>query len=76
MPDDESVDEALPPPGWYTDPGGKAALRWWDGFAWAPKLDTVAFGKGITSPRAHTLAACWLRDIRPRDGLDFVFDVL
>ena len=23
-----------PGPGWYTDPSGKAAKRWWDGSAW------------------------------------------
>ncbi|MGN6503135.1 MAG: DUF2510 domain-containing protein [Pseudolysinimonas sp.] len=24
----------LPAPGWYTDPAGVAALRWWDGAVW------------------------------------------
>ncbi len=23
-----------PPPGWYPDPAGQAAARWWDGRAW------------------------------------------
>lgn len=22
------------PPGWYQDPSGQAALRWWNGYAW------------------------------------------
>lgn len=29
-------DSRQPPPGWYPDPGGQQALRWWDGTAWAP----------------------------------------
>lgn len=24
-----------PPPGWYSDPGGLEALRWWDGKIWS-----------------------------------------
>ena len=24
----------LPPPGWYPDPGGQPAFRWWDGHDW------------------------------------------
>ena len=27
---------SLPPPGWYPDPSGQPAWRWWDGAAWAP----------------------------------------
>ena len=25
-----------PPPGWYPDPAGERAWRWWDGQAWSP----------------------------------------
>ena len=24
----------MPPPGWYSDPGGSTGQRWWDGAAW------------------------------------------
>ncbi|MFX8425916.1 DUF2510 domain-containing protein [Acinetobacter baumannii] len=24
----------MAPPGWYGDPSGDGALRWWDGSAW------------------------------------------
>jgi Protein of unknown function (DUF2510) len=27
---------AGPPPGWYLDPGGLQAARWWDGTPWSP----------------------------------------
>jgi hypothetical protein len=26
----------IPSPGWYSDPGGTATYRWWDGTAWTP----------------------------------------
>jgi hypothetical protein len=29
-------DPRQPPPGWYPDPGGQRALRWWDGTQWGP----------------------------------------
>ena len=28
---------AAPPPGWYPDPYGPPALRWWDGAQWTPQ---------------------------------------
>jgi Protein of unknown function (DUF2510) len=33
-PDDRASAPAGPPPGWYPDPGGLQALRWWDGAQW------------------------------------------
>jgi Protein of unknown function (DUF2510) len=27
-------DDGTPPPGWYADPGGGDAMRFWDGAAW------------------------------------------
>lgn len=31
---------SLPPPGWYPDPSGQAAHRWWDGSRWTDHLGT------------------------------------
>ena len=28
------ADSLVSPPGWYVDPWGQAATRWWDGFSW------------------------------------------
>jgi Protein of unknown function (DUF2510) len=37
QPPDHRADTAVgPPPGWYQDPGGQQALRWWDGTQWGP----------------------------------------
>lgn len=30
--------ETLPPPGWYPDPAGQPAARWWDGGRWTPAV--------------------------------------
>jgi membrane protease YdiL (CAAX protease family) len=32
------VTGSSPPPGWYPDPSGQPATRWWDGRAWTPSL--------------------------------------
>jgi hypothetical protein len=29
-----SAPPGLPPPGWYTDPADRRAVRWWDGIGW------------------------------------------
>lgn len=34
------MDEPLTPPGWYPDPGGRDALRWFDGSVWTGHLAT------------------------------------
>ena len=33
---------SLPPRGWYPDPGGSDAWRWWDGGAWTDDLEPFA----------------------------------
>ncbi len=33
---------SLPPRGWYPDPAGSAAWRWWDGHAWTSDLEPFA----------------------------------
>lgn len=37
-----------PPPGWYPDPAGERAWRWWDGHQW------TGFGSDPTGPGAFT----------------------
>jgi hypothetical protein len=31
----------VPPAGWYPDPSGSGAQRYWDGNAWAPAVETI-----------------------------------
>ena len=35
-----------PPAGWYPDPAGRHAHRWWDGRAWSLHLSDTASGPG------------------------------
>jgi uncharacterized protein len=37
-----SVAGSEPPPGWYPDPSGGPAVRWWDGRAWTASLAPLA----------------------------------
>ncbi len=51
-----------PSPGWYADPQGVAAYRWWDGLAWTahashgqpayPTAGQGVYGGAMTAPRA------------------------
>ncbi len=51
-----------PSPGWYADPQGVAAYRWWDGLAWTahaahgqpadPAAGQGFYGAAMTAPRA------------------------
>lgn len=34
----DNIDPILPPPGWYPDPAGSRALRWWSGTGWTADL--------------------------------------
>jgi Protein of unknown function (DUF2510) len=36
LPGHQTDTPAGPPPGWYRDPGGLEAVRWWDGTRWSP----------------------------------------
>jgi Protein of unknown function (DUF2510) len=40
-PDHRPDAPAGPPPGWYPDPGGLHALRWWDGARWGPQTQPM-----------------------------------
>jgi len=42
--------EAAPAPGWYPDPYGSGALRWWDGVRWG---DQLAPGAPAYAPRSR-----------------------
>jgi uncharacterized protein YxjI len=39
---------SAPPPGWYADPSGQHALRWWDGSGWT---DHIQDGQQASSPQ-------------------------
>ena len=38
-----------PPPGWYPDPAGQKAWRWWDGYQWTGYASDPA-GPGLAGP--------------------------
>ncbi len=58
-----------PPPGWYPDPSGQPALRWWDGTAWTshlaqpqpPMAPRRQRGQVVTQAGPFELAGWWLR---------------
>jgi hypothetical protein len=53
----------LPPAGWYPDPAGAAALRWWNGVTWSdtthPHPGHAAPTGTPTSPPEIPTAAAW-----------------
>jgi len=47
---------AGPPPGWYPDPGGSSAHRWWNGAGWTESLQPVAAPPAAPVPVAVPVA--------------------
>jgi Protein of unknown function (DUF2510) len=45
-----------PPAGWYADPSGSPAQRWWDGATWSEHLREVAVAQPVVQPRYGELA--------------------
>jgi len=43
------------PAGWYPDPGGSGAARWWDGTAWGDQLQAVP--QPVVQPAAQPWGA-------------------
>ena len=48
-------DSNLPVPGWYGDPRGEAALRWWNGRAWTEQTAVAPGGGAFAPPTASDL---------------------
>ena len=44
-PEHQAEVPAGPPPGWYLDPGGLTAVRWWDGTQWGQQTQPLP-GRG------------------------------
>jgi Protein of unknown function (DUF2510) len=62
---------ASPPPGWYPDPWGEAAYRWWNGSSWAapasPRPQPLPRGRSgwgagflVTAAVLFSWATLWL----------------
>ena len=49
----------LPPPGWYPDPAGQSAVRWWDGHGWTSYVVPYPAPKAADRRRIPTRAAWW-----------------
>ena len=65
-PDAPPPPPSLPAPGWYPDPSGSLAQRWWDGTRWTEHLGTppapVAAGpQVVTAAGTAELAGWWRR---------------
>lgn len=51
QPSEESA-QWYDPPGWYTDPHGLPAVRWWDGYHWTAEVRPAPEGSMREFPRA------------------------
>jgi Protein of unknown function (DUF2510) len=47
-----TISGAAVSPGWYTDPGGSPALRWWDGNQWTDHTQPIAPPRVVAAPIA------------------------
>ena len=51
------ISSSGPPPGWYNDPGGVPALRWWDGSQWTQHTRPAGEPQPGTQPQLAAAAA-------------------
>jgi hypothetical protein len=52
-PDRRTGASAAPPPGWYPDPGGLQAARWWNGTQWSPHTQPLPGIKQEPQPPSY-----------------------
>ena len=59
----EPTPSSLPPSGWYPDPSGAEALRWWNGVTWSDTTHPLSPSAGpvpaLVSPPTQPSSAPW-----------------
>jgi Protein of unknown function (DUF2510) len=60
-----------PPAGWYADPSGSPAQRWWDGAKWTEHLQAVPVPQPVAQPRYGELAPNHIAPIDPTQRGNF-----